>query len=99
LKFLVIQWLKPDLSLEMQAKLIPAQIKYLDDRVSKGKVEKLYHLIGQQGTVMVCDVESEEDLSRLISKDPLFFHSRRRIYPLITPEAHKQLIREALAGQ
>jgi len=99
LRFLVIQWLMPNLPLQMQAKLIPAQVRYLDDQVSKGKIEKLYHLIGQQGAVMVCNVESEEDLSRLISKDPLFFHSRRRIYPLITPEAHKRLIREALAGQ
>jgi len=40
------------------------------------------------------DVSSEEELSRLMSKDPLFFHMDREIHPIITPEAHRKLVRE-----
>jgi len=31
-----------------------------------------------------------------VSKDPLFFHMERQIYPLITPEAHRRLVKELL---
>jgi len=97
LKFLILQWIIPQTPIEKIAKLVPAQFKYLDELESKGKIEKYYHLIGKQGHMIIVDVSSDEELSRIISEDPLFFQSKRRIYPLTTRETHKKHLRELLA--
>jgi hypothetical protein len=59
-------------------------------------VEKYYHLIGKQGHMMICNVESDEELSKIIGDDPLFFESERKIYPLTTREAHEKRLLEML---
>jgi len=99
MKFLILQWIKPSASIEKLAKLIPAQFKYLDALESQGKIEKYYHLIGKQGHMIIVDVSSDEELSKLISEDPLFFHSERKIYPLTTRETHKKYLRELLGRE
>jgi len=52
------------------------------------------HYVGR--TVSGADVSSDEELSRLIGDDPLFFYSRREIYPLTTRETHKKYLKELL---
>ena len=82
--------------IERLARLTPAQFKYLEKLESKGKVEQYHHLIGQQGHMIICNVDSDEELSRIISEDPLFFDSERKIYPLTTREAHEKRVLELL---
>jgi len=94
LRFLVIGKVRPETPVDVLSKLLLAQMSYHDMMREEGKVSELYHLIGKQGFVMICDVGSEEELSRLVSKDPLFFHTDREIYPIITPEAHRKLVKE-----
>jgi len=96
MKFLVLQWIRPQVPIERLASLTPAQFKYLSKLESQGKVERYYHLIGQQGHMIICNVNSDEELSRIISEDPLFFDSVRRIYPLTTREAHEKRLMELL---
>jgi len=96
LKFLVLQWIKPQTPIERLARLTPAQFKYISKLKSHGKVEQYYHLIGQQGHMTICNVTSDEELSRIISEDPLFFDSEREIYPLTTIEAHEKRLLELL---
>jgi len=96
MKFLVLQWIKPQTPIERLASLTPAQFKYLSKLESQGKVEQYYHLIGQQGHMIICNVASDEELSRIISEDPLFFDSEREIYPLTTREAHEKRLLELL---
>jgi len=95
-KFLVLQWIKPHVPIERLASLTPAQFKYLSKLESQRKVEQYYHLIGQQGHMIICNVSSDEELSRIISEDPLFFDSVRKIYPLTTREAHQKRLLELL---
>jgi len=95
-KFLVLQWIKPQVPIERLASLTPAQFKYLSRLESQGKVEQYYHLIGQQGHMIICNVASDVELSRIISEDPLFFESEREIYPLTTREAHEKRLLELL---
>ena len=76
--------------------MLLAQMSYLDGMREEGKIKELYHLIGQQGVAMICDVGADEELSRLVNRDPLFFHMERQIYPVITPEAHRELLKELL---
>ena len=96
MKFLVLQWIKPQVPIERLAGLTPAQFKYLSKLESQGKVEQYYHLIGKQGYMIICNVSSDEELSRIISEDPLFFDSVRKIYPLTTREAHEKRLLEML---
>jgi len=96
MKFLIIQRIRSEVPIEKLATLMPAQFKYFDELESKGKIETYYHLIGQQGHMIIADVSSDEELSRLISEDPLFFHSEREIYPLTTRETHKKYLKELL---
>jgi len=98
-KFLVLQWIKPQVPIERLASLTPAQFKYLNKLESQGKVELYYHLIGRQGHMIICNVNSDEELSRIISEDPLFFDSERQIYPLTTREAHEKRLLELLRGK
>jgi len=96
LRFLVIEKARPATPVDVLSKLLLAQMGYLDEMKEEGKIKELYHMIGRQGIAMICDVGSDEELSRLLSRDPLFFHTEREIYPIISQEAHRKLIRELL---
>lgn len=89
---------RPETPVDVLSKLLLAQMGYHDKMLEEGKIRELYHLIGEQGFAMVCDVGSEEELSRLVSRDPLFFHTDREIHPIISPEAHRKLVRELFRG-
>ncbi|HKZ93342.1 MAG TPA: muconolactone Delta-isomerase family protein [Candidatus Bathyarchaeia archaeon] len=96
MKFLVLQWIKPQVPIERLARLTPAQFKYLEKLESDGKIDSYYHLIGRQGHMIVCNANSDNELSRIISEDPLFFDSERQVYPLTTREAHEKRLMEML---
>jgi hypothetical protein len=82
LKFLILQRAKNNVSLESWAKLLPLQFAYFD-RLEKEKVlEVTYHLVGQRGSMLVVNVNSDEELSKIIGEDPMFFECKREIYPL-----------------
>jgi len=97
-KFLILQKIKREIPVETWAKLLPAQIKYLDELEAKKQILLSYHLIGQQGNLLIVDVDSEEELSRIVSEDPLFFYSERDIYPLTTREVHKKYLKKLLGA-
>ena len=67
------------------------------EKLEKEKVlEVYYHLIGQQGSMLVVNVDSDEALSKVIGQDPMFFHLQREIYPLTTRQTHEKQIRQLL---
>jgi len=96
MKFIILQKIRRDVPIDMLARLLPAQFKYLNDLEKGGKIEVSYHLVGQQGNLLIVDVSSDEELSRIIGEDPLFFHSEREIYPLTTRETHKRYLKQLL---
>lgn len=81
MKFLIIQRIRSEVTLERLATLMPAQFKYLDEMESAGKIETYYHLIGQQGHMIIADVSSDEELSRLFSQDPSSSTAKGRFTP------------------
>lgn len=96
MKFLVLQWIKPQVPIERLARLTPAQFRYLEKLEAQGKIDSYYHLIGRQGHMIICNAKSDDELSRIISEDPLFFDSERQIYPLTTREAHEKRLLQML---
>ena len=95
MKFLIIEKTKST-PVEVWAKLLPAHFKYLDNLQKQGKIEVSYHLIGEQGDVLIVNADSDEELSKIIGEDPLFFHNRRKIYPLTTREVHKKRLEQII---
>jgi hypothetical protein len=96
MKFLIIQRIKRDVPLEKWAKLLPLQFRYFDNLEKTKTIEATYHLIGQQGSMLIVNVESDEQLSKIVGQDPMFFESEREIYPLTTRQTHEKQIRELL---
>ncbi len=89
MKFLIISRVRK-INVEVWAKLLPAHFKYLDDLEKKKVAEVSYHMIGQQGDVLIVHADSDEDLARIVGEDPLFFYTERKVYPLTTREVHKR---------
>ncbi len=96
MKFLVVQKVKREVPMEKWAKFLPLQFKYFDELEKQKILEVTYHLIGQQGSMLVVNVDSDEMLSRVIGEDPMFFHMDREIYPLTSRENHEKRIRKIL---
>jgi muconolactone delta-isomerase len=93
-KFLIIQKIKREIPTEKWAKLLPFQFKYFDQLEKQKTLEATYHLIGQQGNMLIINADTEETLSKVIGEDPMFFHMDREIYPLTTRENHEKQIRK-----
>jgi hypothetical protein len=98
MKFLIIQKVKRDVPLERWAKLLPLQFKYFENLEKDKTLDLYYHLIGQQGSMLIVNAESDEKLSRVIGQDPMFFECEREIYPLTTRQTHEKQIRELLGA-
>jgi hypothetical protein len=96
MKFLIIQKVKREIPIEKWAKLLPLQFKYFEKLEKEKTLEVYYHLIGQQGSMLVVNVDSDETLSRVVGEDPMFFHSEREVYPLTTRQTHEKQIRKLL---
>ena len=82
--------------MEKWAKMLPLQFKYFDQLEKQKMLEATYHLIGQQGSMLIVNVDSDETLSKVIGEDPMFFHMDREIYPLTTRENHEKQIRKII---
>jgi muconolactone delta-isomerase len=96
MKFLIIQKVKREVPIEKWAKMLPLQFKYFEDLEKNGTLEIYYHLIGQQGSMLIVNVESDEELSKIVGQDPMFFDLDREIYPLTTRQTHEKQIRQLL---
>ena len=96
MKFLIIQKVKREIPLEKWSKLLPLQFKYFENLEKEKTVEVDYHLIGQQGSMLIVNVDSDEKLSKIVGEDPMFFHSEREIYPLTTRQNHEKQIKKLL---
>ncbi len=99
MKFLILQRINQGTPIEILSKLTPAQFKYIEELQHLGKVEKYYHIIGRQGHMLIVNVTSDDELSKIVGEDPLFFYSKRRIYPLTTLEIHKKHFKEILQNK
>ena len=71
-------------------------IQVLQEAGERKVLEVYYHIFGQQGSMLVVNVDSDETLSRVIGQDPMFFHLEREIYPLTTRKTHEKQIRQLL---
>jgi hypothetical protein len=96
MKFLIIQKVKREVPIERWSRLLPLQFKYFDSLEKAKTLEACYHLIGQQGSMLIVNADSDETLSKVVGQDPMFFECEREVYPLTTRQNHEKQIREML---
>jgi hypothetical protein len=96
MKFLIIQKVKREVPIERWSRLLPLQFKYFDSLEKAKTLEACYHLIGQQGSMLIVNFDSDEALSKVVGQDPMFFECEREVYPLTTRQNHEKQIREML---
>ncbi len=82
MKFLVIWYF-------MQRDVNPAIVKavlglrdYAKSLERQGKLESYYHIVGRHGGAWIFDVESNDELDRLIAGMPVYNYAEYHIYPL-----------------
>ncbi len=96
MKFLIVQKVKREVPIEKWAKKLPLQFRYFEGLEKNKTLECYYHLVGQQGSMLIVNADTDEALSRVIGQDPLFFECEREVYPLTTRQTHEKQIRELL---
>ena len=96
MKFLIIKKVKREVPIERWSRLLPLQFKYFDSLEKAKTIEACYHLIGQQGSMLIVNVDSDEALSKVVGQDPMFFECEREVYPLTIRQNHEKQIRELL---
>ncbi len=96
MKFLIVQKVKREVPIDKWAQKLPLQFRYFENLEKAKTLECYYHLVGQQGSMLIVNADTDEQLSRVIGQDPLFFECDREVYPLTTRQTHEKQIRELL---
>lgn len=93
MKFLVIWELEIlRLGSEMtQAVLrMPEYAKTIKER---GKLVTRYHIVGKHGGAWIYDVDSNEELERLLATAPVYNYARYEVFPLAEMDAPSDVLR------
>ena len=88
--------MKREVPIEKWAKMLPLQFKYFEKMEKEKTLETYYHLIGQQGSMLIVNADSDGKLSLIIGQDPMFFDLDREIYPLTTRQTHEKQIKQLI---
>lgn len=82
MKFLVMWRVEPAaLSMEL-ARAVQRMPQYAGPLEAQGKVLARYHIVGAHGGAWIYDVDSNEELERLLAQSPVYNFSRFDVYPL-----------------
>lgn len=82
MKFLVLWELDVP---RMSPALVQAVLRmpdYAKDVIARGKLFKRYHVVGKHGGAWIYDVDSNEELERLLATAPVYNYARYDVYAL-----------------
>ena len=80
MKFLVL-W-EIEIMSSQTVKAVMAMPDYADKIRSQGKLVERYHIVGRHGGAWIYDVDSNEELERLLAMAPVYNMSRYEVLPL-----------------
>lgn len=81
-KFLVL-WSLDTARLGSEAiKAVFAMPKYAEQLISQKKLEKRWHVVGKHGGAWIYDVDSNEELDRLLAMSPVYNLANYEVLPL-----------------
>lgn len=82
MKFLVLWRMELSLLSAEMAAAVSRMPRYARPLEERGTVIARYHLVGQHGGAWIYDVESNEELERLLAMSPVYNFARYEIHPL-----------------
>ena len=93
MKFLVMWEL--DISL-LRTGMIHAVMRmpdYAKTLFQQGKLDKRYHVVGKHGGAWIYDVDSNEELERLLAMAPVYNFAHYDVYPLAEMDSPTEILR------
>jgi muconolactone delta-isomerase len=81
-KFLVLWRMELSLLSSEMAAAVARMPRYAGPLEERGTVIARYHLVGQHGGAWIYDVNSNEELERLLAMSPVYNFARYEIHPL-----------------
>ncbi len=76
------------------ARAVMRMPEYAQEVIEEGKLEARYHIVGKHGGAWIYDVDSNEELERLLATAPVYNFARYDIYPLAEMETPEDILRE-----
>lgn len=65
---------------------------YTRSVVEQGKLVARYHVVGRHGGAWIYDVDSNEELERLLAMAPVYNYARYQVYPLADMETPAEVL-------
>ena len=66
--------------------------EYAQGVIEEGKLEARYHIVGKHGGAWIYDVDSNEELERLLALAPVYNFARYDVYPLAEMETPADIL-------
>ena len=82
MKFLVLWSLEIKLLSPQMMSAVLKQQEHAKKLEREGKLPHRFHVVGRHGGAWIYDVESNEELDRLLASSPVFNYARYEVYPL-----------------
>ncbi|MGC3999348.1 MAG: muconolactone Delta-isomerase family protein [Anaeromyxobacter sp.] len=86
----------------LSAALVQAVLRmpdYAKDVIARRKLDKRYHVVGKHGGAWIYDVDSNEELERLLAAAPVYNYARYEVIPLADMESPAQVLQPDPATQ
>jgi muconolactone delta-isomerase len=93
MKFLVLWSLAIERLSEPMLKAVLRVPEYAHPLEAQGKIEKRYHIVGRHGGAWIFQVESNEELERLLAMSPVYNYARYEVLPLADMESPTAVLR------
>lgn len=94
MKALVLWQLDLALSRPEAIRAVMRMPEYTEAVRSKGKLVDRYHVVGKHGGAWIYDVDSSEELERLLATSPVYNYATYDIYLLADMEAPTDILQE-----
>ena len=99
MKFLAIQkepvFSTPE-TIDAANKLRPAQWEYFKSLKDQGKIEAHYAFAGYVGGATIFNVDTIEELDKIVIESPMYFYHNWDIHPLVPHEKRKSVFQEIM---
>ena len=86
MKFLVLWHVEPSVLRQDIVRAVLAQPSYAKKLQADGKLESRYHLVGKHGGAWIYNVDSNEELDRLLAASPVYNLATYEVLPLAEME-------------
>lgn len=82
MKFLVLWRLELSLLSTAVLQAVTRMPDHAEPLEASGKIAGRYHIVGGHGGAWIYNVDSNEELERLLAQSPVFNYARYEVYPL-----------------